>query len=176
MRNNQKRYLLHAAGILCLALLGPLGNRYGVTAGVVLLVLALGCFVTSGFIRPEGKDPKHPYESPYEVQFDDVEVRVLFKGKPHENVAWSEIKVVGVQIDESFLPAPWWVLSGGTKSGCLYPSEAKGSMEMLTELQRRLPGFDNKAVVVAMGLMEGGMLVWSAKPKADEATLESDPV
>jgi hypothetical protein len=63
------------------------------------------------------------------VQFDDVEVRVLFRGKPHEKVAWSEIKAVGVQIDESFLPASWWILSGGAKSGCLYPSEAKGSMK-----------------------------------------------
>lgn len=170
MHNNQKRYLLHAAGITCLALLGPLGSRYGVTAGIILLVLALGCFRTAGFIQPEGKDPKHPTESPYEVQFDELEVRVLFKGKPHEKVSWADLDAVGVKIDDSFLPAPWWILFAGPKSGCIYPSEARGGMEMLKELQRRLPGFDNTAVIEAMGLMEGGRLVWSAKPKADEAS------
>jgi hypothetical protein len=46
---------------------------------------------------------------------------------------------------------------------CLYPGEAEGGMKMLTELQRRLPGFDNRAVIEAMGLLEGGSLVWSRR-------------
>lgn len=162
MRNDKRRRLLHVAGIVCLIAFVFLAKVVGVIA-LVALVLALGCFITSGFIKPDHKAPGHPYETPYEVRFDDAEVRVFFKGELHKKIAWADIDAVGVKIDDSFLPAPWWILFADAETQCFYPSEAKGGMDMLTELQRRLPGFDNRAVIEAMGLMEGGRLVWSKR-------------
>jgi hypothetical protein len=111
--------------------------------------------------RPDTNPARQPYVSPYKVEFDDLEVRVIYQGKLHESTKWLDLTAVGVRIDESFLPAPWWMLFTGPSSGCMYPSEAAGGQEMLKAMQERLPGFDNSAVIEAMGLMEGGRLVWS---------------
>lgn len=169
MTNNRKRRLLHSVGAGLLLALVPLSMSYGAVAAIIICLLSIVTFVVAGFIEPEAKkpDPIHSsaarerYVCPYEVEFDETEVKVIYKGKPHESIAWSDLKAVGVRIDDSFLPAPWWTLFVGPKAGCMYPSEAKGGAEMLGEMQRRLPGFDNLAVVEAMGLMEGGKLVWS---------------
>lgn len=166
MITTSKRKLLNAAGAVLLLSLIPLSMSYGTIAAIIICLLSLACFLVAGFIRPdatsanEGREST-PYVCPYEVEFDESEVRILYKGKPHESIAWSDLTSVGVKIDDSFLPAPWWVLFTSPKSGCMYPSEAKGWEEMLGEMQRRLPGFDNRAVIEAMCLMEGGKLVWS---------------
>jgi hypothetical protein len=101
-----------------------------------------------------------PYVSPYEVRFDDIEVLVTRKGELVERVAWADLVTVGVHIDESFLPQPWWLLFASGGKGARYPGEARGAREMLGELQRRLPGFDNAGVIRAMGMMEGGVVLW----------------
>lgn len=164
MITTSKRKLLHATGAVLLLSLIPLSMSYGAVAAIIICLLSLACFLVAGFIKPyatqanEGRE-RAPYVCPYEVEFDESEVRVVYKGKPHESIAWLDLRAIGVKIDDSFLPAPWWMLFTGQKSGCMYPSEAKGGAEMLGEMQRRLPGFDNRAVIKAMGLMEGGKLI-----------------
>lgn len=144
----------------------PLSISYGAVGAIIVCLLALVCFVAAGLIGRATNPGNHrgsrtPYICPYEVEFDDAEVRVKLNGQLHEKLAWVDLKAVGVKIDELFLPAPWWMLFASPESGCIYPSEAKGGSEMLEEMQRRLPGFDNHSVIEAMGLMEGGRLVWS---------------
>lgn len=163
MRRKQKRYLLHAIGIVFLALLGPLGRAFGILPGVVLIGLAFACFVAAILMQADDEYSKHPFWTPYEVQFDGAEVRVLFNGKLRTKVAWTDIDAVGVRIDESFIPSPWWILFAGPKAQCTYPSEATGGMDMLTEMQRRLPGFGNKVVAETMRRFDGERLVWSKR-------------
>lgn len=156
-----KRMLLHAAGAGLLLSLIPLSMSYGTVAAIVICLLSLVCFVAASLIKPAERKARAPYVCPYKVEFDDNEVRITFKGQLHESIAWSALKAVAVKIDGSFLTAPWWILFDSPESGCIYPGEAIGGAEMLEEMQRRLPGFDNRAVIEAMGLMEGGKIVWS---------------
>jgi hypothetical protein len=166
MITTSKRKLLHTTGAALLLSLIPLSMSYGTVAAIIICLLSLVCFLVAGFTKPDATHANEggeraPYICPYEVEFDESEVRVIYKGKPHESIAWLDLSAVGVKIDDSFLPAPWWMLFTSPESGCMYPSEAKGGAKMLGEMQRRLPGFDNRAVIEAMGLMEGGKLVWS---------------
>jgi hypothetical protein len=108
--------------------------------------------------------PRAPYVSPFAVHFDDVEVVVTRAGAPFERVRWDDLVTVGVHIDDSFLPQPWWLLFGGQSKNAHYPSDAQGANEMLHELQRRLPGFDNAGVIRAMGMMSGGVVLWERTP------------
>jgi hypothetical protein len=101
-----------------------------------------------------------PYVSPFAVRFDDTEVVVTRKGDADERIAWADLATVGVRIDDAFLPQPWWLLFASGGKGVQYPGEAVGAAEMLHELQRRLPGFDNAGVIRAMGMMEGGVVLW----------------
>lgn len=167
MKNNAKRHLLHAAGAVALLSLIPLSATFGVLSTVGTCLVALGCFTASGFIKPEVGPPRHstaprePFVCPFEVQFDAVEIRVLKDGTLEERVNWADLSEVGVVIDGAYLPAPWWLLFTAPKSGCRFPNEARGGREILEALQSRLPGFDNRAVIEAMSLMEGSRLVWS---------------
>lgn len=115
--------------------------------------------------RPAAERVREPYVSPYKVEFDDVEVRVLHEGTPHESVKWSDLTAVGIRIDDSLLSCPWWIMFVGTRAACTYPNDAVGCGEMLKALQVRLPGFNNIAVLEAMDLMEGGRLVWFKEPQ-----------
>jgi hypothetical protein len=173
VRNKTKRLILHITGFGLLLCLVPLGMTFGRPAVVMDCIFALACFVAAGLIQsethPDGSaQPAQPHACPYRVEFDDLEVRVIYKGELHERVTWSALMAVGIRIDESFLPAPWWYLFGTAQSGCVYPGEALGAREVLREMQVRLPDFDNVAVIEAMGLMAGGRVIWSA-PGADAA-------
>lgn len=69
--------------------------------------------------------------------------------------------MVGITIEDCFLPVPFWMLARSRgKGGCVYPNDAVGAKEMLGELQRRVPDFDNRAVIQAIGMMAGGVVVW----------------
>jgi hypothetical protein len=94
------------------------------------------------------------------VSFDEVEIVVTLDGARREAVRWDDLITVGVRIDdEGFLQSVYWVL-GGSPGGCYFPSEAQGTQALLAALQTRLPGFDNRALIEAMGLMEGGRVLW----------------
>ena len=63
---------------------------------------------------------------------------------------WSDLRAVlvkttadGPAVDDLF-----WVLLG-EKTGCVVPSEARGTDKLLERLQK-LPGFDNDAAIQAM--------------------------
>lgn len=68
-----------------------------------------------------------------------------------ESVPWAELQEVAlVTTDEGpFALDVMWLLVG-TKGGCVVPQGATGEKELLAKLQS-LPGFDNDAVIEAMG-------------------------
>jgi hypothetical protein len=100
-------------------------------------------------------------DSRFEVRFDDEMVVVLYDGAPRERVTWSRLRLVGIRIDDAWLPQPWWLLADAD-GGCTFPSDARGWEEMLHAMGERLPGFDHGAVIRAMTLMSGGVVVWKA--------------
>ena len=82
---------------------------------------------------------------------DDQSVTCRRAGGLVETVRWDDLRAVLVMTtsDGPFTDDVFWVLAG-ENSGCVVPSEADGCDKLLERLQR-LPGFDNAAVVEAMG-------------------------
>ena len=106
-------------------------------------------------------------ESSYAVSCDDDGVTVARDGKTVESVRWAAMTSVLIKIDDSFLPQPWWIVRGAN-GGCMYPNDARGAEAALDRLARRLPGFDYAAVIKAMGLTSGGVIVWQRAPTPAE--------
>ena len=79
-----------------------------------------------------------------------------------EYVAWDALSRVDIATTSE---GPWvddvfWLLFAGDH-GCVVPSEADGMSELLLRLQQ-LPGFDNDAVIRAMGCTDDELFpVWS---------------
>ncbi|HEX6590475.1 MAG TPA: hypothetical protein VF050_00580 [Moraxellaceae bacterium] len=162
MSGRQKQILFYLAGLGLIAL----GIACDSKLLVALLILgAAGLFMLGDSAAPkkarEAQPASEPYVSPFAVAFDAQEVRVTLNGNPREQVRWEDINAIGIRIDEDFLPEPWWILFGSGKSGCMYPISAIGAKETMDEIQRRFPDLDNRAFVEAMGMMEGGKMLWS---------------
>jgi hypothetical protein len=85
------------------------------------------------------------------VSFDDELVRCQRPGGLVETVKWSDLRAVLIQTTDAGPLADdvFWILAG-EESGCVVPSEAAG-MERLLERLQQLPGFDNQALIEAMG-------------------------
>ena len=84
-----------------------------------------------------------------------------------ESVGWDELKEVAiVTTDEGpFATDVMWVLIGAV-SGCVIPQGAAGEDELLRRLQS-LPGFNNEAVIEAMGSTSNRQFVCWEKVPAD---------
>lgn len=93
----------------------------------------------------------NPRYKPDCVSFDDAMItRKLPSGKT-ETLRWDDLQEVGmITTDEGpFDEDVYWILSG-SKSGCAVSGGAEGMKELLDRLQK-LPDFNNKAVIEAMG-------------------------
>ena len=70
-----------------------------------------------------------------------------------ETVRWEDLTEVGIiTTDEGpFVEDVFWILVGADeRTGCAVAQGAEGNEELLARLQK-LPGFDNEAVIQAMG-------------------------
>jgi len=85
------------------------------------------------------------------VRVDDAGVQVSFPGG-EEHIAWPEVRCVAIETNDSgpWGADLWWLIEGESKR-CVYPGGATGGQEALTELAKRLQGFDHGAVIEAMG-------------------------
>jgi hypothetical protein len=99
------------------------------------------------------------------IQIDEHGVsRKLADGKT-ERVAWADLQEVLIltTADGPFGEDVYIVLAGRDGSGCVVPQSAPESSQLLERLQR-LPGFDNAAVIRAMGSAEDARFVcWRAE-------------
>lgn len=82
-----------------------------------------------------------------------------------ERVALADLAAVAIETTDEgpFVADVFWYLFGHQgKGGCVYPGGATGEREILAALQQ-LPGFDNEAVVRAMGSTDNAVFVcWQA--------------
>lgn len=83
------------------------------------------------------------------VAFDDE--RVMLTGRRGGSVAWNDLREIAIRTTDQgpFVDDVIWVLTG-SESQLSIPSETAGMTELLPRLQQ-LAGFDNEAVVAAMG-------------------------
>jgi hypothetical protein len=101
------------------------------------------------FRKPRPTHPPPPARAI--VQFDDEMITRIGPGTIVEQVRWADLRAVlikttadGPAVDDFF----WLLVGNDLKSGCVVPSEAEGCDRLLERLQK-LPGFDNKAVILA---------------------------
>ncbi|HEY3517689.1 MAG TPA: hypothetical protein VGL98_11645, partial [Gammaproteobacteria bacterium] len=152
--------------VLLVTLPGTIGIAIEWAAGVVVVA----CLLYYLGIRP--RLYSRPLESPrgkaaesrYAVVCDAEGITVTLNDKTADSVRWVDVTAVLIRIDEQFLPQPWWIVRGAN-GGCMYPNDARGAERALEILPARLPGFDYAAVIKAMGLDSGGVIVWQ-KPHA----------
>jgi hypothetical protein len=110
---------------------------------------------------PRSGARKRKYVSAFAVDCDDARIVVHLNGVQRESVNWADLSMVAIRIEaEVMLLAPYWLLFGAGGNGCRYPSDAVGNEKLLEAMQQRLPGFDNAAVIKAMGMLSGGIEVW----------------
>ena len=93
--------------------------------------------------------PKTPARAA--VSFDDLSVRCRRPDGLVETVRWAELRAVVIHTTDAgpFVEDVFWVLAGD-QSDCVIPSDAVGMKPLLNRMQE-LPGFDNAAVIEAMG-------------------------
>ena len=76
-----------------------------------------------------------------------------------QSVRWDELEEVAIVTTDCgpFLDDVFWMLCGKNR-GCVVPSESLGTNELIERLQK-LPGFDNHAVIQAMGSTDNARFV-----------------
>ena len=104
------------------------------------------------FLRRESAPPPPTPEAKERVVFDDRGVTRMMADGRTESVRWDDLQMVLIATNDE---GPWgddvfWLLMGPGGSGCAVTQGVEGSDELLERLQQ-LPGFDNEAVIRAMG-------------------------
>ena len=139
------------------------------TLGALAVVGSLLCLV--GVVtrkrRPmTARENASTPSSPFTVRSDGERIVVETNGKVRESMLWDDVVAVGVRIEDGFLPTPWWVVFGRTGGDCVCPNDAIGLRELIEEMGRRLPRFDDDAVysaiIKAMRMVEGSIKIWVA--------------
>jgi hypothetical protein len=105
-------------------------------------------------------------DSTPKVTIDDRGVvRTMSDGKV-ESVRWDQLAEVQIVTTDQgpFTDDVFWLLIGEDGEGCAVPSEAPAAKELLERLQE-LSGFDNEAVIKAMGSTSNARFhVWKRGP------------
>ena len=114
---------------------------------------------------PENQDAP---DSGVEVSHDEATIRMSrLDGIPRE-IAWNDIACVTINTTGSgpFMTDLFWVLSVQGSRDMVVPLGAKGEHDLLKAMQRRLAGFDNLAVIEAIGSTgNASFLVWQPGAK-----------
>jgi hypothetical protein len=109
------------------------------------------------------------------VEFDEQELRRFMRNGTKESIRWDELHEIGIVTTDE---GPWaedvfWLFLNADRSkGCAVPNGADGFPALLERIQT-LPGFNNEAVVQAMGSAENNQfLIWRAESekRAEAAT------
>jgi hypothetical protein len=112
------------------------------------------------------KKPESSTISPQNVvEFNDEQVTRTTADGIRETLLWSELQEVSIITTDGgpYVDDVFWELRG-TSNGCLVPSQAEGIKELLSKLQE-LPGFNNEAVIHAMGSTDNAkFLCWQREP------------
>ncbi|MDR3158031.1 MAG: hypothetical protein LBU11_03265 [Zoogloeaceae bacterium] len=113
--------------------------------GPLLILFGIGLPVSAFRSESNGPDRGH-------VAFDAEQVTRTLPDGRIESVRWADLQEVSIlTTDEGPMTDDViWMLHGQDNGGCAVPSETEGMQELLPRLQE-LPGFDNEAVLNAMG-------------------------
>lgn len=114
---------------------------------IVLLLLALAAALLLTRTRPATPTPGTL------VRWDEAGVQATYAGGDVRRIAWDEISTLGITTTDEgpFCEDVFWGLHDAQGPRIVYGSGDDGAQALLAELQRRLPGLDNRQLVEAMG-------------------------
>jgi len=104
-----------------------------------------------------------PEEADVIVSFDDTTITARYSNGEERAVRWNDLSKVGIRTTDEGPVAEdvFWGLHAGSEVRVVYPSAASGAQELLAAMQRRLAGFDNEALINAMGSSDNNdFVVW----------------
>ena len=106
-------------------------------------------------------------ESLFVVGVSDARISCSRPDQKVESVTWDDLQCVEVvNTDEGpFLPDVFWILHG-SHDRCVIPQGATGEKQLLERIQQ-LPGFDNQALINAMGVTTNKRSLCWRRPKAN---------
>lgn len=102
-------------------------------------------------------------DAPVRVSHDESRIVLEEAGLAGEPIPWASLSRVYIHTTDAgpFANDLFWVLERSDGRKHCVPMGSEGETELLTTMQHRLHGFDNMAVVDAMGSTENAeFLVW----------------
>jgi hypothetical protein len=111
------------------------------------------------------RSSEYAYERRIHVRWDESGMAVTFPEGGVRAIGWPEVERIVIITNDTGPHGSdvWWLIEGADKR-CAYPQGASGDEAALAEMQRRFPGFDNKAVIEAMGCTTDGRFVCWERP------------
>jgi hypothetical protein len=109
------------------------------------------------------KPPEYMSEPRPTVSFDAREILVVAPSGRSRRIAWDALtRVCILTLDTGpFVSDVFWAFHVRDEKPLVVTHEAHGTPELLKELQRRLPGFNNDQVIAAMQSVENAeFVVW----------------
>jgi len=142
--------------VLAIVIVFHLGTRW--------LISWMSTRAAAKALRGDTPSAKLMPESLFEIEMNDSEVSCHRPDGTIESVRWDDLQKVSVLTtsDGPLVADVFWLLHG-EQGGCAIPQGATGDSELLEWLQR-LPGFDNKTFIDAMGSTEEAMFTCWEKP------------
>jgi len=145
------RWTSIALAVVFLAIAWPqfvAGGTRSLIAGIVFLCGA-GLYVFNALRRTEGETgvPR------VKVFFDDATITAQYGNGERRSISWNDLVKVGITTTDEgpTVDDVFWGLHSPEQVEVVYPSEATGAQDLLGAMQSRLEGFDNEAVIRAMG-------------------------
>jgi len=116
------------------------------------------------FIKRKLRERSETNRTRDRVVFDEEGVMRTMANGQVEGVRWDDLVRVEIMTTDQgpFVDDVFWLLSA-EDHGCAVPSESEGMLALLERLQE-LPGFDDEAVIRAMGCTDNEFFeVWSRR-------------
>lgn len=113
-----------------------------------------------GSARPS----RNERSSPILVSYNKTGVSLSFEGQVKQEVAWIEVDLIAIRIEDEFLPFPYWYV--GNKENLLrIPNDAVGGKELFFDgFSEHISGYKSdatfKVIIEASAAMEGSFIVW----------------
>ena len=140
--------------LVCLILGAPfaLGNHPIRSPWKALAFLAAAAFFAATFLLSLRPRPENNVQS-VKVEFTDTTISATYENGERRSVKWTALTKVGITTTDEgpMIEDVFWGLHADEAVKVVYPQGAIGAQELLKAMQSKLAGFDNEAVVHAMG-------------------------
>lgn len=105
------------------------------------------------------------------VDMNDEEIVSSSIYRETESIRWQDLVEVSIVASDGWPIGDLnWMLITSDGGGAIVPSHAQGMDGLLKAMQERLSGFDNEAVIIAMGSLEGRFIAWREPDAASRDT------